>query len=60
MSSNGKNGIQNGGGGAGGAVSLDYNFIAADANFTVTGGTADRGGSGSGGRIRMWNHNWQN
>ena len=61
ISSDGKNGIQGGGGGAGGSISLDYNVTHTNlTNITCNGGNGDKtSSSGSGGRIRLWNHNWQ-
>lgn len=56
---NGKNGIQGGGGGAGGSISIDFVNLIANSNITANGGNGDRSSSGSGGRIRFWNHNWQ-
>lgn len=60
--SEGKTGIQGGGGGAGGSISIDCNFT----NGTLTtisanGGRGDKmSSSGAGGRIRIWNHFWRN
>ena len=59
IEANGKNGIQGGGGGAGGSISLDYTLLLASASLTANGGNGDRSSSGAGGRIRLWNHNWQ-
>lgn len=51
-------GIQGGGGGAGGSISIDYtNFAAANnSKITAIGGVGKS--SGSGGRIRFWDQNW--
>ncbi len=63
ITSDGKNGIQGGGGGAGGTISLDYNTLSATGYLTTisaNGGNGDKmSSSGSGGRIRLWNHNWK-
>lgn len=57
----GRNGIQGGGGGAGGSISLDYNKIAGlNVIISANGGNGDKvSSSGSGGRIRLWNHMWK-
>lgn len=59
----GKNGIQGGGGGAGGTISLNYrllNALGAQTIVSVNGGNGDKmSSSGSGGRIRLWNYNWR-
>ena len=57
----GRNGIQGGGGGAGGSISLDYNQIySTDVLISANGGNGDKvSSSGSGGRIRLWNHQWR-
>ena len=60
MKSDGKNGVQGGGGGAGGSISLDYESIQSDSLISASGGSGEKSSSGAGGRIRLWNHNWQN
>lgn len=58
----GKNGIQGGGGGAGGSISMDYSKIYSPflTVISANGGNGDKmSSSGSGGRIRLWNHMWK-
>lgn len=60
VTSDGKNGFQGGGGGAGGSISIDYNYINTNSVISANGGNGDKSSSGAGGRIRLWNHQWQN
>ena len=63
VAADGKNGIQGGGGGAGGTISLDYSNIYGNKLSTISasGGNGDKmSSSGSGGRVRLWNHMWKN
>jgi hypothetical protein len=62
INSDGRNGSQGGGGGSGGSISIDYSWLSFGKNnstITANGGGGDKlSSSGSGGRIRFWNHNW--
>jgi len=60
ITANGAAGIQGGGGGAGGSISIDFGqlqFIGTTPNFILANGGNGRS-SGGGGRMRIWNHYW--
>jgi hypothetical protein len=58
IKSDGVSGIQAGGGGSGGGVSIDFSYLKGNANISAIGGNGKS--SGGGGRIRFWNHRWKN
>ena len=58
IQSNGVGGIQGGGGGAGGSISIDYtNIVSVNHSKIIANGGVGKS-SGSGGRIRFWDQNW--
>ena len=51
-------GIQGGGGGSGGAVSIDFSNLDVSGEFNVSANGGGGRSSGGGGRIRFFYHKW--